>query len=92
MKKHTINTNGMQQIVKQLKAQCKPNVFDGWLDDDLIGSRRSQEMLSSWATELEDVLNSGNGDEIEISQHDTISGHTEHLSVTDAGIDWEVTA
>jgi len=72
MKKHIINEIGMQQIVDQLKAQCKPNVFDGWLDDDLIGSRRSQEMLSSWATELEDVLNSGNDDEIEISQHDTI--------------------
>jgi len=89
MKTYTINTNGMQQIVEQLKAQCKPNVFDGWLDDDLIGSRRSQEMLSSWATELEDVLNSGNGDEIEISQHDTISGHIEFLSVTDEGIDIE---
>jgi len=89
MKNHTINTNGIQQIAEQLKAQCKPNVFDGWLEDDLIGSRRSQEMLSSWATELEDVLNSGNGDEIEISQHDTISGHIELLSVTDEGIDIE---
>ena len=87
MKKHTINENGMQQIVDQLKAQCKPSVFDGWLDDDLIDSRRSQEMLSAWASELEDVLDSNNGDEIEISQNDTISGHTEHLSVTDEGID-----
>ena len=87
MKKHTINEIGMQQIVDQLKSQCKPSVFDGWLEDDLIGSRRSKEMLSSWATEIEDMLNSGNGNEIEISQHDTISGHTEHLSVTDAGID-----
>ena len=90
MKKHIINEIGMQQIVDQLKSQCKPSVFDGWLEDDLIGSRRSKEMLSSWATEIEDMLNSGNGNEIEISQHDTISGHTEHLSVTDAGID-EVT-
>tara|TARA_R110002126_G_scaffold82511_1_gene202299 strand:- start:2006 stop:2278 length:273 start_codon:yes stop_codon:yes gene_type:complete len=87
MKKHIINEIGMQQIVDQLKSQCKPSVFDGWLEDDLIGSRRSKEMLSSWATEIEDMLNSGNGNEIEISQHDTISGHTEHLSVTDAGID-----
>jgi len=87
MKKHTINENGMQQIVDQLKAQCKPSVFDGWLDDDLIDSRRSQEMLSAWASELEEVLDSGNGDEIEISQHDTISGHIEFLSVTDEGID-----
>ena len=86
MKSHTINEIGMQQIVNQLKAKCKPSVFDGWLDADLIDSRRSQQMLSSWAAELEDVLDSGNGDEIEISKHDTISGHTEHLSVTDDGI------
>ena len=89
MKKHLVNKNGMQQIVDQLKSQCKPIVFDGWLDDDLIDSRRSQEMLSAWASDLEDVLDSGNGDEIEISQHDTISGHIEFLSVTDEGIDVE---
>ena len=73
----------------ELVLQCKPSVFDGWLDDDLIDSRRSQEMLSAWASDLEDVLDSGNGDEIEISQHDTISGHIEFLSVTDEGIDVE---
>ena len=89
MKRHIINEIGMQQIVDQLKSQCKPSVFDGWLDDDLIGSRRSKAMLSSWASDLEGVLDSGNGDEIEISQHDTISGHTEFLSVTDEGIDVE---
>jgi hypothetical protein len=86
MKSHTINDIGMKQIAEQLKAKCKPSVFDGWLDDDLIDSRRSQEMLSAWAAELEDVLDSGNGDFVEISQHDTRSGHTEHLSVTDDGI------
>jgi len=89
MKKHTINEIGMQQIVEQLRSRCKPSVFDGWLDDDLISSRRSQEMLSAWATALEDVLDSGNGDELEISQHHAISGHVEHLSVTDEGIDVE---
>lgn len=86
MKSHMINENGMQQIVDQLKAKCKPSVFDGWLDDDLINSRRSQEMVSAWAAELEEVLDTGNGDEVEISQHDTISGHTEHLSVTAQGV------
>lgn len=89
MKKHTINEIGMQQIVEQLRSKCKPSVLDGWLDDDLISSRRSQEMLSAWATALEDVLDSGNGDELEISQHHAISGHVEHLSVTDEGIDVE---
>jgi hypothetical protein len=89
MKTHTINKNGMQQIVDQLKARCKPSVFDGWLDDDLIDSRESKAMVSSWASDLEAVLDQENGDEIEISAHDTISGHTEFLSVTDEGIDIE---
>ena len=91
MKSHTINQNGMRQIAEQLKSKCKPSVFDGWLDADLIDSRRSQEMLSAWAADLEDVLDNGNGEagwatSVEISQHDTRSGHTEHLSVTDDGI------
>lgn len=89
MKTHIINDIGMKQIAEQLRSKCKPSVFDGWLDADLIESRRSQEILSEWAAELEDVLNSGNGDEIEISQHDTKSGHTEHLSVSEVGINIE---
>ena len=89
MKTHTINKNGMQQIVDQLKAKCKPSVFNGWLDDDLIDSRESKEMLSAWASDLEETLDSENGDEIEISEHQTISGHTEFIYVTDEGIDIE---
>ena len=89
MKSHIINENGMQQIVDQLRAKCKPSVFDGWLDADLIDSRRSQEMLSAWAADLEDVLDGGNGEFVEISQHDTRSGHTEHLSVSEVGINIE---
>jgi len=89
MKTHTINTNGIQQIVDQLKAKCKPSVFNGWLDDDLIDSRESKEMVSSWASDLEAVLDQENGNEIEISEHQTISGHTEFIYVTDEGIDIE---
>ena len=91
MNNHTINEIGIKQIAEQLKSACKPSVFDGWLEDDLIESRRSQEMLSAWATELEDTLNSGNGDEIEICQHLTNSGHVEWIAVTDEGIDVEST-
>jgi hypothetical protein len=84
----------MKQIAEQLQSKCKPSVFDGWLDADLIDSRRSQEMVSAWAAELEDALNSGDGEEsvfsstvhVEISQHDTKSGHTEYLSVSEDGI------
>tara|TARA_R110000851_G_scaffold2619_1_gene10710 strand:+ start:29 stop:316 length:288 start_codon:yes stop_codon:yes gene_type:complete len=91
MKTHTINKHGMQQIVNQLKAKCKPSVFDGWLDDDLIDSRESKAMLGAWASDLEETLDSKNGDEIEISEHQTISGHTEFIYVTDEGIDTKVT-
>ena len=90
IKKHTVNKLGLEMIRQQLLSRCKPSVVNGWLDDDLISSRRSQEMLCAWATELEDVLDSGiYGDEIEISSHKTISGHIEYLSVTDEGIDVE---
>ena len=89
MKTHTINTNGIQQIVDQLKAKGKPSSFNGWLDDDLIDSRESKEMLGAWASDLEETLDSENGDEIEISEHQTISGHTEFIYVTDEGIDIE---
>ena len=89
MKTHTINTNGIQQIVDQLKAKGKPSSFNGWLDDDLIDSRESKEMLSAWASDLEETLDSENGNEIEISEHHTISGHIEFIYVTDEGIDIE---
>ena len=76
-------------IRQELLSICKPSVFDGWLDDDLIDSRESKEMVSSWASDLEAVLDQENGDEIEISEHQTISGHTEFIYVTDEGIDIE---
>ena len=81
MKTHTINKHGMQQIVNQLKAKCKPSVFDGWLDDDLIDSRESKEMLGAWASDLEETLDSKNGDEIEISEHQRFQA-TQSLSTS----------
>tara|TARA_E500000331_G_scaffold355814_1_gene412291 strand:- start:2966 stop:3265 length:300 start_codon:yes stop_codon:yes gene_type:complete len=89
MKRHTINQNGRAQIAQQLKEKTKPSVFDGWLDDDLIDSQRSQEMLSAWADELETKLDEGEGDEVEISKHDTKSGRTEFLYVDEHGYDIE---
>lgn len=87
MKMHRVNKSGLEMIRQELLSKCKPSVFDGWLDDDLIDSKRSQEMLGAWASEIEDALDADNGDFVEVSQFDTKSGHVEHLEIDDSGID-----
>ena len=87
IKRHTVNKLGLEMIRQELLSKCKPSVFDGWIDDDLIDSKRSQEMLGAWASEIEETLDADNGDFVEVSQVDTKSGHTEHLSIDDSGID-----
>ena len=87
MKMHRVNKVGLEMIRQELLSRCKPSVFDGWLDDDLSNSSRSQEMLGAWASEIEEALDADNGDFVEVSQFDTKSGHVEHLSISDNGID-----
>ena len=87
MKIHRVNAMGLEMIRQELLSKCKPSVFNGWLDDDLVHSKESQDMLLAWASELEDVLDAANGDSIEVSQFDTKSGHVEDLSISDSGID-----
>ncbi len=87
MKMHRVNKSGLEMIRQELLSICKPSVFDGWLDDDLIDSKRSQEMLGAWASEIEDALDADNGDFVEVSRFDTKSGHVEHLEIDDSGID-----
>ena len=87
MKMHRVNKSGLEMIRQELLSKCKPSVFDGWLDDDLIDSKRSQEMLGAWASEIEDALDADNGDFVEVSRFDTKSGHVEHLEIDDSGID-----
>jgi hypothetical protein len=87
MKIHRVNAVGLEMIRQELLSRCKPSVFDGWLDDDLIESKRSQEMLGAWASEIEEALDADNGDFVEVSSSDTRSGHVEHLEIDDSGID-----
>jgi len=87
IKTHRVNKSGLEMIRKELLSRCKPSVYDGWLDDDLIESKRSQEMLGAWANEIESALDAGNGDFVEIGSHITKSGHVEHLEIADSGID-----
>jgi hypothetical protein len=44
-------------------------------------------MLSAWADAAEFQLVEGNSATIEIRSWDTVSGHTEEFTVSDAGID-----
>ena len=87
MKTHIVNKLGLEMIRQELISKCKPSVFDGWLDDGLIDSKRSQEMLGAWASDIEDDLNSSNAYFVQIDSHLTKSGHFEHLSIDDSGID-----
>ena len=87
MKTHIVNKLGLEMIRQELISKCKPSVYDGWLDDDLINSKRSQEMLGAWASDIEDDLNSSNAYFVQIDSHLTKSGHFEHLEIDDSGID-----
>jgi len=87
MKRHRVNKMGLEMIRQELLSTCKPSVFNGWLDDDLIESKRSQEMLGAWAIEIEEALDADNGDFVEVSRFDTKSGHVELLEIDDSGID-----
>lgn len=87
IKRHTVNKLGLEMIRQQLLSKCKPSVFDGWLDDDLIDSKESQEMIGAWSSTIEDDLDSSNGYFVQLGCHQTKSGHFEHLSIDDSGID-----
>lgn len=87
MKMHRVNKVGLEMIRQELLSRCKPSVFNGWLDDDLVHSKESQDMLLAWASEIEEALDADNGDFVEVSQFYTKSGHVEHLSIDDSGID-----
>lgn len=87
MKLHTVNKLGLEMIRQQLLSRCKASVYNGWLDDDLVGSREQRNMLEAWAMEIESALDADNGDFVEISNFDTKSGHVEHLEIDDSGID-----
>jgi len=86
-KRHKVNKIGLEMIRQELLSICKPSVFDGWLDDDLIESKRSQEMLGAWASEIETLLDADEGDFVEVSKFDTKSGRTEFVEIDESGID-----
>ena len=47
-------------------------------------------MIRAWAQDAEFQLGEGNQASIEIRAFDSISGHTENYTITDAGLDSEI--
>jgi len=80
MNKHltptTINDAGIAEIHDFLTERHK-----------LGGDHFTPEMLRAWASEAEFQLSEGNPATIELKSWETISGHTETYTVSDAGVD-----
>mgnify|MGYP003659885014 CR=1 FL=1 len=87
IKRHTVNKLGLEMIRQELLSRCKPSVFIEWLDDPLASSSMAQEMLSAWASDIEEALDANNSDSVKIRASYTKSGHFEHLEIDDSGID-----
>ena len=74
----TINAAGIEEIAGVLD-RCHKKGRDHFTPD----------MLRAWAADAEFQLAEGNSATIEIKSWDTLSGHTETFTVSDAGIDTE---
>ena len=82
---HTINKEGLEEIRQQLISKLKSNNYD-YQSDEMVGSKEQDNYLSAFASDIEEAMSNwtDNG-EVELSPHDTKSGHVEHLSVSDNG-------
>jgi hypothetical protein len=58
----------------------------------LGGDHFTPDMLRAWANDAEFQLAEGNRASIEIRSLDSVSGHTENFTVSDAGIEWGICA
>ena len=82
---HLINKVGLEEIRQQLIKKLKPNRYD-FQADEMIGSREQDNYLSSYASDIEEAMDDWtNNGEVELSMHQTKSGHVEHLSVSEQG-------
>lgn len=72
----TINAAGIHEISAFLAEHHKKG-----------GEHFTADMLRAWAADAEFQLAEGNSASIEIRSFDSVSGHTETFTVSDAGID-----
>ncbi len=74
----TINTTGLAEIHAFLAENHK-----------LGGDHFTPSMLRAWAQDAEFSLAEGNDAGIELKSWDSVHGHTQTFTVSDAGIDTE---
>lgn len=77
-KKYTVNETGLAEIHKFLANH-----------DKLGGDHFDDSMLRAWARNAEFQLGEGNSASIEIRSSNSVSGHTENYTISDAGLDCE---
>lgn len=75
----TVNATGLKEIAEFLGNKHK-----------LGGDHFTDDMIRAWAQDAEFQLGEGNQASIEIRAFDSISGHTENYTITDAGLDSEI--
>ena len=76
---YTVNAAGLAEIQEFLADNHK-----------LGGDHFTADMLRAWAADAEFQLAEGNSPTIEIKSRDTLSGHTETYTISDAGLDAEI--
>ena len=74
----TVNEKGLDEIREFLAENHK------------MGSSFARSNLIAWAAEAEFQLREGNPASIEIKGSDSTTGHTREYTVSDAGLDTEV--
>ena len=77
--KHNVNEAGLNEIKEFLANNHKKG------EDHF-----TPEMLHAWARDAEFQISQGNSASIEIRSWDTVSGHTESFTISDAGLDVEI--
>lgn len=71
----TVNAAGLREIEKFLAFHHKK------------GHHFTQSMIRAWAADAEFQMDEGNPPSIEIRSFDSLSGHTETFTISEAGID-----
>ena len=75
---YTVNEQGLNEIKEFLAANHKKG-----------GDYFDRDMLLAWAADAEFQLAEGNSATIEIKSWNSIHGHTQEFTISDAGLDVE---
>ncbi|HAZ3446367.1 TPA: hypothetical protein JD357_005054 [Citrobacter freundii] len=75
---YTVNEQGLNEIKEFLADNHKKG-----------GDHFDRDMLLAWAADAEFQLAEGNPATIEIKSWDSIHGHTQEFTISDAGLDAE---